>query len=372
MKRLSSILIIGMLVLGVLVFTGCEQEVEQIEEEVFTSVEVQEVKLDSINLVTTFTGRVQSKNIVPVMVLSPGEVESVFVSNGDYVKKDQKLFSLVGTNSKSQVDQAQAAYNSASANYELTKQQIKTAKENYTKIKKLYESGAVSKSQLDQADLAASELPLEATKGAVDQARIALNSAQNYHEDTVVRAPISGVVSGMNAKENSFITNTQPALMISDNSQLDISINVSESYVNKISENDIVGIYLPAIEYNYDGKVKETSSSLDPNSFLYPVKIVVDKIDENIKSGMIAQVEIITESKNDVLVVPAQAVLLRGDKEVVFTFVEGLAVQKEVITGIDNGKNIEIKEGLEVGEEVIVLGQNFISSGDKISIVGGE
>ncbi|MFP4457334.1 MAG: efflux RND transporter periplasmic adaptor subunit [Clostridia bacterium] len=360
------------LFLTIIIISGCQQETQTEQEEILTSVEVIESKLESINLITTFTGRVQSKNTTPVMVQTPGEVEKVYVSDDEYVQKDQKLFSIVSTNNLRQLQQAQAAYDSAYANYLSAKEQVELAKENYEKTKKLYEAGAVSKNQLEQAELSASEQPLKAAQAAVDQAKISLESAEESYSDTVVRAPVSGIVTGVTVEENSFVTNTQATLFINDNSQYNINLSVTEKYVNRINENDQVGIKVAAIESNYDGIVEEVSSSIDTNSLLYPVTIRFSKTDEKIKSGMIAQVEIITESKKEAIVIPAEAVLLRGDKEIVFINDEGVALQKEVVTGIDNGEKIEVIEGLETGEVVIFVGQNFLSSGDKIKVVRGD
>ncbi len=360
------------LILTIIIITGCQQETKQPREEILTSVEVIESKLDSINLITTFTGRVQSKGTTPIISQIPGEVDKVYVSDNEYVKKHQKLFSIVSTNNLRQLQQAQAAYDSSYANYLSAQEQVNLAKDNYERTKRLYEAGAVSESQLEQAELSASNQPIKAAKAAVDQAKISLESAQDAYSDTVIKAPVSGVVTGMTVKENSYVTNTQATLFINDNSELNINLNVTEKYINKIGEKDEVGINISAIESTYDGVVKEVSSSMDTNSLLYPVKIQFIRTDERIKNGMIAQVDIITDSKEEAIVIPAEAVLLRGDNEIVFLNEEGIAKQREVISGIDNGESIEIIEGLELGESVIFLGQNFLSSGDKIKVVRGD
>jgi len=369
MKKVYLILIF---ILTIIIISGCQQEVNQSREEVLTSVEVIESSLESINLITTFTGRVQAKNTTPVIAQVPGEVKEVYVSDNESVKKDQKLFSIVSTNNLRQLQQAQAAYDSAYANYLSAQEQVNLAKDNYERTKKLYEAGAVSESQLEQAELSASEQPIKAAKAAVDQARINLESAQDAYSDTVVKAPVSGVITGMSVKENSFVTNTQATLFIEDNSELNINLNITERYINKIEEDDEVGIKISAVESTFDGIIKEVSSTIDSNSLLYPVKIQFISSNQKVKNGMIAQVDIVTDRKEEAVVIPAEAVLLRGDKEIVFVNEEGVAKQREVVTGIDNGESIEIIEGLEIGESVIFLGQNFLSSGDKIKVVRGN
>src|SRR6056297_724629 len=139
---LKKIVLIIMMI--IFIMSGCNQEVEQEQEEIRTSVEVSEVKLDSINLVTTFTGRVQSEKTIPVLTQTPGEVDEIYVSNNQYVKKGDKLFSLVSTNNLRQLQQAQASYDSAYANYLQTEDQLNLAIENYERTKKLFEAGAVS------------------------------------------------------------------------------------------------------------------------------------------------------------------------------------------------------------------------------------
>ncbi len=367
MKKI--VLIIMMIIF---IMSGCNQEVEQEQEEIRTSVEVSEVKLDSINLVTTFTGRVQSEKTIPVLTQTPGEVDEIYVSNNQYVKKGDKLFSLVSTNNLRQLQQAQASYDSAYANYLQTEDQLNLAIENYERTKKLFEAGAVSESQLEQTKAQASKQPLNSAQAALDQARLNLETAQDSYSDTVVKANSSGTISEISIEEGSFASNTQPTMMISDNNDLIIKLNVSEKYVNKISQGDQVGIDILATEMSYDGVVNEVGSTIDTNTMLYPAKVAVSNNESSIKAGMIAQVQIITDSKEQALIIPSEAVLLRGNIEIVFVNEDQVAIQKEVKTGIDNGDTIEIVNGLEVAEEVIVLGQNFLSNGDKINVVRGE
>ena len=364
--------VLAMLLIVIFILIGCSQQEEIEEHEIYTPVEVIDAKTDSIEFITTFTGRVRPIKTIPVIIQMPGEVARLFVENGDKVISGQNLFTLVGTNSARQLEQAQAAYDSAKANYEMTKEQVEAAKENYEKLKVLYESGAVSQSQLDQARLSASDQPIKAAESAVRQAKVGLDSASDAYRDTTIKAPSSGIVTNLVLEEGSIATNTQPAMVILDDSELLIGINITENMVNNLVVGQEVGVNIQAIDYYNEGRISSIGSSIEASSLMYGAEITLEKVDPDIKTGMHAKVEIVTESREDVIVIPSQAVLIRNNREIVYLVQDDKAVVVEVKTGLDNGSIIEVVSGINAGDEVVISGQSFLSEGDRVRIIRGE
>jgi RND family efflux transporter MFP subunit len=364
--------VLAMLLILIFILIGCSQQEEVEEQEIYTPVEVIDAKTDSIEFITTFTGRVRPIKTIPVIIQMPGEVARLFVENGDKVSSGQNLFTLVGTNSARQLEQAQAAYDSAKANYEMTKEQVEAAKENYEKLKVLYESGAISQSQLDQARLSASDQPIKAAESAVRQAKVGLDSASDAYRDTTIKAPSSGIVTNLVLEEGSIATNTQPAMVILDDSELLIGINITENMVNNLVVGQEVGVNIQAIDYYHEGRISSIGSSIEASSLMYGAEITLEKVDSDIKTGMHAKVEIVTESREDAIVIPSQAVLIRNNREIVYLVQDDKAVVVEIKTGLDNGSIIEVVSGINEGDEVVVSGQSFLSEGDRVRVIRGE
>ena len=198
-------------------------------EEDYIAVETQKVEQGTIANTKRLNGRVVANEEVMVMPQVPGIVESVNVELGDRVNKDTVLFVLeqddmskgiqqaeVAVNlARKSIEQAQNSFETAKVNYELTKEKLNKAILDLERTKELYEQGAVSKAQLEQAELAALPNQLEVAEKQVNQAEIAVKQAEeqlnqaevSYSQavdnldNTVVRAPMEGVISTLNVKK---------------------------------------------------------------------------------------------------------------------------------------------------------------------------
>lgn len=403
-KFKATILLMVVLLLVIGLMAGCsksgEKDVAQVEEK-YTPVEVEAATIKSIANILNFNGKVYANEEIAVIPKVIGTVTNVNIELGDVVEKGTVLFTIDKEDisksveqaanaielAKKGVAQAENGYNTAVSNFELNKEKIENAQLNLERTRKLYEEGAISKSQLEQTELAASEKNLDVMEGQVNQAEIAhqqaldqLKQAELSYkqvasnlDNTVVTAPMDGVVSSLNVKKGQIVINSQPAVTIVDADKVFIQINVVENMVNKFEVGQEVEVNIPAA---FDGYIPSTISYIGPTtdmrSQLYPIKIYLENPDNKIKQGMNGKVNINMDKSESTIVVKSNAVLDKDDKKIVYVIEDDIAIEKEVEVGLDTGDFIEIKSGIMEGDKVIVVGQHYVENGGKVKVVRGE
>jgi len=129
-----------------------------------------------------------------------------------------------------------------------------------------------------------------------------------------------------------------------------------------------VEVSVPAASLELKGKIDTLSVAANTQG-QYSLRINLDNKDGLLKPGMFASVTLKTATKDDVVVVPTDAVVFHGGRYVVYTADGNKAVEKEVETGLDNGQETEITSGLQEGDILIIKGQHFIKDGSEIKIV---
>lgn len=365
--------ILTLILITAFIFTGCgaSQETDISEEVAYTAVEVETLKPMDLYTENMMTAKVYADKDVYVIPLMAGKVERINVKVGDRVEKNDVLFVMDKDDIQKQVNQAYAAYEAAKAGFEVSEAQIQSAKDNFERIKQLYEEGAVPETQYEQAKLAASNESLEAARMGVEQARVAYSNAASVLENAEVKAPISGVISSISIVEGEYATSSNPPVTIVDSDSITIEFGVSASIVNKVKKGDEAEVEISSADFKSEAVINSVSSSADIMTNLYTVSIVLEN-DGTIKPGMFAKVYLKTDKIDNALAVKTEAVKETEDKRFVFVAEGDKAVEKEVSTGLDTGAYIEIKSGISEGDKVIVKGQDYISGGSTIKVVRGE
>ena len=414
-KRIHVLLLITVIIM---MFTGCKGGAEDtagIIEEDYIPVEVQKAEIKDMGNNITLQGKVHANDEAMVLPKIPGRVSEVRVKLGDSVQKDTVLFVMDQEDINRNVEQAQKSVElaqkstkqaqksveqsangieTAKINYESLKENIENAEKNLQRTKELFEAGAISQSQLEQAELAASKKPLEAAQAQIRQAEMAYEQSQIGYEqalnqlsqaelgyrqaqsaldDTIVKAPMSGVISSLNVVAGELSGGSQPLATIADIDKLYFQTDVTENIVNSLKVGQKVALNIPsAMEEEITATIDFIGSTPDARTQLYMVKVYIDNASGNIKAGMSGHITLDTESRQNVLVTDVSGVLDREGEYFVMVAEGDYAVEKKVTPGMDIGSEIEIVEGLKEGEMVIVKGQHYVADGEKIKIVGGE
>lgn len=339
-------------------------------QENYIPINAQTVTKDSISTNITLSGKVFADKEAAVIAKTPGRVESISVKVGDKVQKDQVLFSLDKSDMQASYNQARAGLKMAESNYQMNKDKLENAKLQLERYKQLYEIGAVSKAELEQMELQASDASLTAVEAQLDQARAQYDSAARSYNDLEVKSPIDGIVTALDVRVGDMAANTAPSAMVVDMDNVFVEVGVSEKVINSIdSSRDVQVEIASAFSGALKGKIDGVSLAADARTGKYTIKINIPNENHLIKAGMFAKVIIDTAAKDDVIVVPAEAVVYRSGKNVVYVIEDSKVVEREVAKGLENGKQVEIVNGLDEGDILIIKGMNFVKEDSEIKII---
>jgi HlyD family secretion protein len=184
-----------------------------------------------------------------------------------------------------------------------------------------------------------------------------------------ITAPYNGIISQVNVSGGDIVNPNQALLSIFDNKNFYTTISVDETDVPNLKIGQKANIKVNAFpDTSFTGTVKDISQQGTYSNGVSTFNVIIyfDKIN-NIKSGMSAEASIITASKNNVLAVPIEAIRdMNGKKFVILSSDDGKRKMQQVQIGINNGKMVQIVEGLTKGQEV-QLPQTESSSGNQSS-----
>ena len=368
-----SALLTAALLLGTL--TGCGQAGDSsTEEEKGTAVEIQTVELGDIATESTVTGSVTANRNVPVLSKVSCKVKSVTAKAGDTVEAGAALYTLDTADLRDTYGSALETY---SGTRELLDEQVRQAQEAYTNLQALFELGAVSQNQLDQAKLGALQAE-NARKSTLTQ--MGLDDVWDILNSPTVTAPIAGTVSSVSVTAGVAVAPGTVGAVISEIGRPQVVVNVSETLQPSIGVGDIVEINIPSVgETAVQGTVASVASAASQPSALYEVHIDLPK-DMKVSIGMFARATFRTDSRTGTVLIPTEAILTGEDgSQSVYVVDADMAYQVSVTTGLVGEKETEITSGLHGGEQLVTRGQSYLSDGNPVRVtnapapeVGGD
>jgi RND family efflux transporter MFP subunit len=257
-------------------------------------------------------------------------------------------------------------------------ERIKKAEQEFSKAGSLYGQGMISREEFEKAKRSYESLLIEsgvkqeevmaAAKG-LTQAEIDAKIAQMELERTKIRAPFAGIISDIKVSPQENISPGRELFTLVDISQIKVQAKVLESEIGKMK----VG-YEAALRFSaypgqtFKGHVEAVSPIINPEDRTCAVHIAVENPQEEIKPGMHAEVEIAADIYKDRLLVPQEAVLVRGGRKLVFAVEEGLAKWRYIEVGLENKDYAEVLDGVKEGEMVIVEGHFTLAHDARVQV----
>jgi RND family efflux transporter MFP subunit len=207
---------------------------------------------------------------------------------------------------------------------------------------------------------------------AVDPSRPGMTYQAN-----IVRAPISGTIISLPAQVGMTISQAVPLARIAGGNALEIRLYVAERFISKIALGQRCQISLDAWPGEYfRGSVSEISPVVDAASRTMEVRVNVDNPGSKLKAGMFAKVRIITEEKSNIVKIPANALVRRSGENYVFTVATDpadpafrIARRQPVTPGVSVDGVMEIQQGLNPNQEIVVRGQTLLEDGSRINVI---
>jgi cobalt-zinc-cadmium efflux system membrane fusion protein len=345
-------------------------------------IEMEIVEPQSIAGTIVATGKIlvpedRMANIGPV---HEGRLLRLYAGQGSIVRKGQKLADLESAD----IDEAEANYLKALADFDSARRtsaaEVKFAQATYDRTKMLYEKSITAGKNLQQAehDL---EMAKAAAASTAAQAKAALTSARRHllilglkdgdidalaNKSSLaavfsLTAPISGIVIERNGTIGATVGSDANVFKIIDISSVWIDGNVFEKDLDRVRRGQEVKVSVPAFPgVNFSGRVILISSVVDPETRTVKVRTEVPNPDGRLKPDMFANVQIITDLHRTAISIPQSAVLDDGGKSVVFVAEGNGYAKREVHEGIQGNGRVEIIEGLQAGDKVVVKGNYLL------------
>ncbi len=303
-------------------------------------------------------GRVDAQNISYISPrLGPGQVRAIYVKKGDYVKKGQLLLKMDDAIVKQQVAAARQ-------NLEVLKTQVALAKDIYNRRSNLWKQGIGTEVELISARSNAEGLENQ-LKGAEEGIKIQLEqlSGSNVYSD------VDGVADEVNVRVGEMFTGFMgniPQIKIVNTSNLKVLIEVPENYSSQVKVGSSITIGLPDIGKTFESKINNSGKTIDINNRSYHVEASLPSV-AGIRPNQIAMVKILDYTAANALAIPVNTVGTdEKGKFVYIAVMEGnkLIARKKLITiGELSDKLIEVKSGLNAGEQLITEGYQNIYDG---------
>ncbi|MEW5924770.1 MAG: efflux RND transporter periplasmic adaptor subunit [Candidatus Zixiibacteriota bacterium] len=386
-----------------------------------TSVNLEEVYVKDITEKVSASGYIQPKTKVNITSEVNAEIKAVLAKEGDTVKKGAPLVLLDTLQLQKDVDQARFSYDETMARTEANKSLYQQAEEEYARQKELFAKELISETAFNNAEYSylSSKYSYEAMVNSAKQAQARYEKQLDLLSKTRIAAPMDGVVTYLDAEvgeiaaPQTVYSQGKILMVISNLSAFEVEVDVDETEIVKVEKGQMADIEVDAFpDTTFKGEVIEigntaiiTGAGSTEQSTNFKVKVLFSEAHADIKPGMSATVDIITNIRDDILAVPYGAIVMRsldadslakakngdtteiaavnttesggaiaaetgdsvtaeGDKpkkkeknikEVKGVFIEkdGQAKFVEVATGIADQKDIEITSGLSKGDMVI-------------------
>ena len=297
----------------------------------------------------SLTGTVVAGQDVTLSAQESGVIRRVVVEQGAAVTVGQPLLEIDDAVLRSQVDEATA--------------QASLANETWVRRKRLYE-----------VDQVGSELAYLEARYAAEQATARLTTLQTRLGRTVIRAPIDGVLETRLVEVGAMVNTGTSVARIVSLDPVKIVAGVPERYAQDVRVGASAITVFDVLDISYEGVISYVGATVNAQNRTFLVEIEMANPDVVIKPQMVANVGLVRQTVEDAIVIPQEALVRVEDGYIVFV-VEGngaaaVVLSRAVEIGSSQRNTVVIESGLSAGEELIVVGQQQVTAGDRVNVVG--
>lgn len=347
---------------------SCQQKTSDEQTQV-AGYETMKIVTSDKEFKTSYSASVRGRYDATILPQVSGTIQRVMVSEGQQVKKGQSLFII---------DQVpyRAALNTASANVQAAKAGLATAQLSYDSAEELFRQKVISEHQLKTTENA-----LLTAKAQLAQAEAQEVNARNNLSYTEVKSPSEGVVGALPLREGTLVSPSMGTALttVSDNKEMYVYFSMTENQLLALTRQfgnmDEALKAMPEVElqlndgsvYPVKGRIESISGVIDRQTGTVSVRSVFPNDGGILRSGATASV-IIPNTHKDVIVIPQAATVQMQDRYIVYKVVDGKAVSAIVkVYPTDDGQEFVVKEGLQVGDEIVAKGAGLVREGTLIN-----
>ncbi len=359
---------VSLLVAGVSCFLfGCgpTNATETQEEEPPTSVEVTSIKRRDIVKILHYTGDISGEIEVKVFSAIPERIVSLRIEEGQRVSRNN-LIAVVRAEALTQgVEQALGGLGAARA-------QVEGLQDNLSRQQRLLASGVVTQAQVD-----GTRFQLRAAESQVAQLEATVGSARTRRSDAQIRAPISGIIGQVFVEMGDMTAPQLPICTIVQMDRVEVTIQVAERDLGLVRagmEAEIRVASLPGKSFR--ASVSQISPVVDRMSRTATLRIMLDNPEHLLRPGSLADVTLEVERHENAVVVPQYALVLNNRSTDdglasyrAYVVVGTKARERQVKIGFFDGNEVEVLDGLDLGEKLVVHGQHLLRDNHAVDVV---
>ena len=285
-----------------------------------------------------YSATVQANAVNNIAPLTTGRIQKLNVEVGDFVGAGQVLAEM----DRVQLDQAAL--------------RLKNDETELARVKQLFAEGGVS-----QSDYEALEMAFKVSQSSYD----------NLVENTILRAPVSGVVSARNYDRGDLYSMGQPIYTVQQITPVKLLVPISETDYTRVKRGDKVTLTADALPgKTYSGSIVRLYPTMDAATHTFNAEVRVANSNRELRPGMYARVSVDFGARESIVVPDAAVLKLQGSgQRTVFVLQPDNTVAMRTVTvGRHFGMNYEILSGLEVGDQVLTGGHTNLKAGDKVEV----
>ncbi len=219
-----------------------------------------------------------------------------------------------------------------------------------------------------RAENAVSELDYEQARADLRRAAAALKAAELRHERAVLIAPFDGVVADRYVEPGELLAPGTPVMRILDPYVLKLECDVTERDVTELSEGMEALVEFAGSPEARMGRVHWVGFAADPSTGKFPVEVRVDNPDLGLRPGVMGRARVMRALHEDVIAIPRDAVVERSGGPAAFVVEDGMAVERPLSLGPDQGLMVVVAEGLAPGDRLVVRGQRELREGMAVKV----
>lgn len=352
----------SLLFLFFLGFYSCKDVSQEVYETTSVPVAVQVETVASKNNLRflTASGLVQATNSTTLSTRNMGFVDKIYVQVGQEVNKGQLLLSINNADLSAKKAQTQAGVNEAQAAFH-------NAEKDYQRFENLFKENSATRKELDDI-----QMQFEMAKARLERAEQMQNEVLSQFLYADLRAPFDGVITSRMIEVGDMANPGAPLISIEEPGSYEVLASLPESEISKVKSGVEVKVFVRSLQAEIKGNVTEVSTSARNTGGQYLVKIVLDKTDSNILSGMYATVQFPVENSSkdsSAILIPTTALVHKGELTGIYTLSEShTAILRWLRLGRTYGDSVEVLSGLSADEKYIVSADSRLTNGVKLIV----
>ncbi len=311
----------------------------------------------------TVPGKVVSKMRVDITPSIAGRLTNVYVEEGDEVKKDELLARLDDREAKSNLKRAEANEKNAEEDVSLAERSLK-------RLRQAFSKGAVARQLVEEA-----EVELRSAKARLGVAEEEVKTAKMSLENPRIVAPFSGTITSRYVEVGQWVVPSETLFSLVDQSQREIEVRVDAADSGGIAVGQTVTLTsdaFPGLDWTESVTRLAAATSNVGNANTVSVYISLGSSAPSLRYGQQVDAEIRTAWNPSALKVPYGAIINRGGKTYVAVVQDNFVNLVEVETGIEDFTHVEIRQGVSVGQHIILANGADIEEGDRVVISTGN